>query len=158
VSGGYFRPTSAMLTTSSLQPCPLTRNEDYAPSYETLDPFSSGASSAVPDASSESPTKDTSSIRKSLMGSLRKQKLRSISSLRSLRSPTRTRQSDTAASPLAEVVVPPYSDGVPAEPIPHRIRVPRNTALTRRSYSTSRNHPLVSRYSISTAKTASPQP
>ncbi|KAI4711728.1 hypothetical protein J4E89_003170 [Alternaria sp. Ai002NY15] len=42
----------------------------------------------------ESPIRESPSMRKGLMGSLRKQKLRSIGSLRSLRSPTKTKQSD----------------------------------------------------------------
>lgn len=142
-----------MLTVSSLPPCSPMRQENDAPSYETPDPSSAGSSSTVPDASDESPTKDTSSIRKGLMGSLRKQKLRSISSLRSLRSPTKTKQSDAPASPLAEVGVGPYYGEVSAEPMSHRILVPQNSASTHHSYLTSRNHPLISRYSISTAKT-----
>ncbi|KAG9192094.1 hypothetical protein G6011_10828 [Alternaria panax] len=97
VSGIFSRMSSA-----PIQPCSPERNENAAPSRETRGPYSPEASSAVPDASDESPAKDTSSLRKGLMGSLRKQKLRSISSLQSLWSPTKTRQSDTPASPLAE--------------------------------------------------------
>ncbi|KAL1800434.1 hypothetical protein ACET3X_000776 [Alternaria dauci] len=85
-----------------IQPCSPKRNENDAPGRETTGLYSSGANSTVPDPSDESPNKDTSSARKGLMGSLRRQKLRSISSLRSLRSPTKTKQSDTPASPLAE--------------------------------------------------------
>ncbi|KAB2106147.1 hypothetical protein AG0111_0g5847 [Alternaria gaisen] len=72
------------------------RNENDAPIYETPNPYSPGANSTVLDASDESP------VRKGLMRSLRKQKLRSISSLRSLRSPTKTKQLDTPASPPAD--------------------------------------------------------
>jgi hypothetical protein len=96
-----------MLTLSSIQPCSPKHNENDAPGYETPDPRSPGVSSTEPDVGDESPTKETTSMRKGLIGSLRKQKLRSISSLRSLRSPTKTKQFDTPESLLADVCVLP---------------------------------------------------
>jgi hypothetical protein len=157
VSGNCSCHVSTMLTISSIQPCHPERNENDAPSCEAPSPYSPGASSAVPDANDESPTKDTSSVRKGLIGSLRKQKLRSISSLRSLRSPTKTKQSDASASPLAEVGVPTNYGKVYTEPVFHRVLVPQNIDSTHRSFLTSSNHPLINRYSISNAKTPSPQ-
>ncbi|KAI4705140.1 hypothetical protein J4E81_000019 [Alternaria sp. BMP 2799] len=77
-------------------PCSAKHNENNAPSCETPGPSSPVASSIVPESSDESPIRESPSMRKGLMGSLRKQKLRSIGSLRSLRSPTKTKQSDTS--------------------------------------------------------------
>ncbi|KAI4632867.1 hypothetical protein J4E80_000226 [Alternaria sp. BMP 0032] len=77
-------------------PCSAKHNENNAPSCETPGPSSPVASSIVPDSSDEAPIRESPSMRKGLMGSLRKQKLRSIGSLRSLRSPTKTKQSDTS--------------------------------------------------------------
>ncbi|KAI4922773.1 hypothetical protein J4E90_001207 [Alternaria incomplexa] len=77
-------------------PCSAKHNENNAPSCETPGPSSPVASSTLPDSSDESPIRESPSMRKGLMGSLRKQKLRSIGSLRSLRSPTKTKQSDTS--------------------------------------------------------------
>ena len=151
MSDGLSYPVSAMLIISRIHSRSPKRNENDAPIYETPNPYSPGANSTVHDASDGSP------VRKGLMGSLRKQKLRSISSLRSLRSPSKTKQSDASASPLAEVGVPTNYGEVYTEPVFHRVLVSQNIVSTHRSFLTSSNHPLINRYSISNAKTPSPQ-
>jgi hypothetical protein len=151
VSDGLFYPVPAMLIISRIHSHSPKRNENDAPIYETPNPYSPGANSTVHDASDGSP------VRKGLMGSLRKQKLRSISSLRSLRSPTKTKQLDTPASPPADVSVTSNCGETSTEVVFYRVLILPNTALIHRSYSTSRNHPLTNQYSISTAKILSPQ-
>lgn len=65
---------------------------------------SSSAAPAVPTCNQGSPGKETS-VRQSVMGSLRKTKLRSINSLRNMKSPTKVKPSVTAASSVTDVSV-----------------------------------------------------
>jgi hypothetical protein len=139
---------SVMLTLSSTQPYPAKQNENDVPGCETPGPSSPVARSTRLDTSEESPTKETTSMRKGLMGSLRKQNLRSISSLRSLRSPTKTRQSDKHECFLVDVGVLTHIKEVTTKLVSPRAPKPRSIASTHRCYSTLRSLPQTDRYSI----------
>jgi hypothetical protein len=86
------------------------QNENATPSSDGSDPPASDAGSAAPEAYKFSPCKDSPSKRQNLMGSLRKRSLRSIGSLRKLRSPTgKTKQVDEGSpTPADEVYVTRY--------------------------------------------------
>ncbi|CAE7215481.1 hypothetical protein PTTW11_10700 [Pyrenophora teres f. teres] len=108
---------------------------DHQKENEILDPkgpsiSSMSVGSAAASIGNESPSEDSPSKRKGLMGSLRKQKLRSIGSLRSLRSPTKTKQTDIVVKPSVDVAAtdrelapPPNCQNL------HTPNHPRNSSL-----------------------------
>lgn len=91
-------------TSGSSIPCDHQKENDV-PGAEGPSICSRSVNSAAANFGNESSSENSPSKRKGLIGSLRKQKLRSIGSLRSLRSPTRTKQADVIAHQPVDVVV-----------------------------------------------------
>ena len=79
-----------------------TQIEKAVAKLKTPDPSPSKAFVGS-DANDSPPSNENISKSKGLMGSLRMNKLRSISSIRSLRSPTKAKQPDTTTTPSANV-------------------------------------------------------
>ncbi|KAI0579587.1 hypothetical protein TUN199_02054 [Pyrenophora tritici-repentis] len=105
----------------SFPPDHQKENEISDPKGPSVSSMSVG--SAAASVGNESPSEDSPSKRKGLMGSLRKQKLRSIGSLRSLRSPTKTKQTDII------VPVQPSVDVIAVCQKPHTPNHPRQSSL-----------------------------
>lgn len=106
------------------------RKENDVPVSEGPSTCSTSVSSAAAKVSNESSNEDSPSKRKGLIGSLRKQKLRSIGSLRSLRSPTRTKQADVIANyPVDVVVVNTESEPPSTHYNPHTPKHPTKSSL-----------------------------
>ena len=96
--------------------------ENEIPNSESPGISSINSSSVAANVSNEPSNEDSPSKRKGLIGSLRKQKMRSIGSLRSLRSPIKAKQTDFVAHPSVHVatvdseLVPPLNCQNPHTP------------------------------------------
>ncbi|EOA82854.1 uncharacterized protein SETTUDRAFT_95654, partial [Exserohilum turcica Et28A] len=85
-------------------------NQTEKSTSDLKNPCSSpSAASVCPNAHDSPSSNESPSKRKSVMGSIRTNKLRSINSLRNLRSPTKAKLSDTVAAPCDNVSVSPQT-------------------------------------------------
>jgi hypothetical protein len=97
---------STVLTSTRHEPCELPSKQIENDAPHTRHEWVDSSDSAILETSNVSPSKDSPSRRKNLMGSLRKRSLRSIESLRNLRSPTsKTKQVDRGSPTPSDVRV-----------------------------------------------------